>query len=538
MLPSEQVARELIVDTNTPGTEIFIIDAEGRVVECGIRKLQAELPLAMYKIRYRVGDRVTESLIELAPGEGPYYAEPPELPIFSAAPSAFTTGTQSDQVTQFSHELIDGPRVDRGTGARLFVFVSADRKSDSPPPANPAAGVSIHKFSGELVEDLANSQTRFGCAGSNLNLDPGHYLLRAQVDAGDPIEQMIVVSPGWQTRVYIRLGEIKTLPPLPLSQPTAPNPTPGWQIDLPQMGVIMVRDLPHTAPGPDDARWTAAARQALAAGRGDAAPNREMMRALLAGKFENPMLGIYAGHLLALQPEPDREILSEVYSNLSSLIGRHPDVDALLIALNDPRAAELTYVEPPMLRASWSLVVRASSAQRDLRPKHSYAARMSASLWGSGAWLSWRMPPPETDTAQPSPEVLQTLISEATAGRLAERLMALADRKKELTPAERMLAAQLMATTKSVQFANELTAEQDSSSFFGGGKYILPAYRYFWDSDLQRQTKQKIAAQLNAEKLSDLTGIPYFTVLEAASTLGQKLGLGQSAHMRSFRRNA
>jgi hypothetical protein len=36
MSPSEPVAkRMLVVDTKTPGTEIFVIDAEGRVVERG-----------------------------------------------------------------------------------------------------------------------------------------------------------------------------------------------------------------------------------------------------------------------------------------------------------------------------------------------------------------------------------------------------------------------------------------------------------------------------------------------------------------------
>jgi hypothetical protein len=88
--------------------------------------------------------------------------------------------------------------------------------------------------------------------------------------------------------------------------------------------------------------------------------------------------------------------------------------------------------------------------------------------------------------------------------------------------------------TKTAQFANELTAEEDSSSFFGGGKYILPTYRYFRDSDLQRLTKQKIAGTLDPEKLSDLSGIPYFTMLEAASTLSQKLGLEPSPRTRSF----
>jgi hypothetical protein len=287
-------------------------------------------------------------------------------------------------------------------------------------------------------------------------------------------------------------------------------------------------------PSPDeDVRWTAAARQALAAGRGDTAPNREMMDALLGGKFENPMLGIYGGHLLALQPEPDRELLREVYANLCNLVGPHPDVQALLIALRDPRAQELTYAEPPMLHASWSLVLRASTPKHDLRPDRSYSARIAASLWGGGAWLSWRMPPPERKSVERSPDLLRALIEEAVAGRLDSPLTTLLEHHGELSPVEDLLARYLAAASKRRNFANELTADDDSSSVIG--RFVFPVWRHFRDSELQRQTKERIAGELTGEKLSKFSGIPYDTMLQAAATLGQKLGLEQSSRSRLFR---
>jgi hypothetical protein len=413
-------------------------------------------------------------------------------------------------------------------GCSLFVFVSADQQSNAAPPATPGAALSIRQFSGDLIADLTDAPTRAGCAGHIFQLDPGKYLLRAVLDAGPPVEQTVVVAHDWQTRVYIRLVESTTS----ISEPPMPRaeiPTPGWKLELPHMGIIMVRDDMDSRPSPDDFRWTTAARQALAARRSDAAPNREMMHALLQGKFENPMLGIYAGHLLAMQKDPDRDLLREVYGNLCRLIGEHPDVEAFLIALDDPKARDLTYREPPMLYASWALVLRASTAQHDLRPQRSYSARIAASLWGSGAWLSWRMPPPETATlpSEPSPGLLQMLIAEASAGRLEAQLNDLIKRKEFLSPVERVLASQLMAMAKRLQFANELTADEDSSSF--GSRFILPIYRRFVDSDLQKQTKEKIASELNPEKLLEWSGIPYSAVLDAASTLGQKLGLASSS---------
>jgi len=247
------------------------------------------------------------------------------------------------------------------------------------------------------------------------------------------------------------------------------------------------------------------------------------MRALLRAKFfQNPILGIYAGHLLAMQPNPDRDLLYEVYTNLSDLVGPHPDVEALLIAVDAPKAQELTYPEPPMLCASWSLVLRARTGQHDLRPERSYSARISASLWGSGAWLSWRTPPPlEAEAIQPSPELLRALVAEAKTGRLQARLEDLTKQNAEaLSPAERLLASQLAAWERRLQLANELTADRDSTSVY---RRILPWVRGFVDSELQKQTKEQKAVELNAEKLSESSGIPRSAVVEAVSTLGKKL---------------
>jgi len=528
--------RNLIVDTYTPTTEIFVIDAEGQVVERGIRKLERELPVGLYKIRYRVGDRVTDSLIELPPGQDAFNAPIPQLPIVSAAPS-LATGQQGEQAAQFAGALSSGPRVHRGTGASLFVFVNADRQSNSPePPAKPGTGLSIHEFSGTLLADLAEAQAVGGSSGCILDIDPGQYLLRARLDSGPPIEQTVVVSRGWQTGVYISLIETRMPPPSEPGSQVSQNSTSTWEFDLSQMGVIMVRDNGQATPSVDDIRWTAATRQALGAGRSAPAPDREVMRALLRGKFENPMLGIYAGHLLALQPQPDLELLREVYANLAGLVGPHPDVEALLIALHDPRAQQLAYPEPPMLRASWSLMLSASTAEHDLRPEQSYSTRIAASLWGYGAWLCWRMPSPETASVKRSPNALATLIKEAAAGRLDVRLAALLGRERELSPVERLLASYLVAATKRLHLADELTADEDTGKFPTAiGRYILPVFRRFVDSHLQKQTKENIAGELTPERLSSVSGIPFVALLEAAYTLEQKLGLARAVRPHLFR---
>jgi hypothetical protein len=202
-------------------------------------------------------------------------------------------------------------------------------------------------------------------------------------------------------------------------------------------------------------------------------------------------------------------------------------VSTLLIPLGDPRAQDLLYPEPPMLRASWSLVVNASNPQRDLRPERSYSERIAASLWGSGAWLSWRTPPPEPEVVNPSPDLLQLLAQEVVSGKLGPQLDSLAasvERQKELSPAERVLASYLHALNKRRNLVDELTADADRSNFLGD--YYYPwIRRFFRDSDLQRQTKETVAHESSPDKVARFSGLPYSMVLNAASTLADKLGV-------------
>ena len=523
--PSDTMAmRRLVVDTETPGTEIIVIDSAGKVVDHAVQRFCKELPPALYKIRFIVGDRVVESLVELAPGEGDYHAAIPELPIISAAPLAspnsewYATARRAKQQSEKVESVI-------GSGSVLFIFVTADLEPRV--PECPASGLTLHKFSGELLFDFGHAEASAGCAACSLEINPGRYLLRARVRYGNPVEQTVVTVSGWQTQIFLRLTYVGVEAPDVQSGPDTQDDqlNGSWELDLSGMGVLLVRtDLP-SRPSATDLRWTAAARQALAAGRGQAAPDRGMMRALLGGKFENPMFGIYAGHLLALQEAPNLELLREVYENLLTLIGPHPDVSTLLIPLHDPRARDLQYPEPPTLRASWSLIAGASTQQRDLRPSKSYSERIAGRLWGSGAWLSWRMPPPELEVADESGDLLQRLVLEAVSGKLGPRLDALvasADRQEGLSTAERLLAIYLYSISKRRNLVDGLTADEDRSSFLGA---CYPFFRVFRDSDIQRETKEAIAGDASPNSFAQFRGLPYSMLITGAALLAKKLGV-------------
>jgi hypothetical protein len=125
------------------------------------------------------------------------------------------------------------------------------------------------------------------------------------------------------------------------------------------------------------------------------------MRTLLREKFENPMLGIYAAHLLLLEGSVDGELFQEVVRNLRALLGRqHPDVEAL--ALRAPgEATPLPFENPPMLSRSWSLVVEATVTQPSLVTE-SLDQRRAGKCLADGLWHILRSAPEGADVSDPN----------------------------------------------------------------------------------------------------------------------------------------
>lgn len=142
----------------------------------------------------------------------------------------------------------------------------------------------------------------------------------------------MVVSEGWQTQVF-------------LFRRTFGKGEESRRPDLSEASVLMGRTGSGFYPDRDDERWTELARLALAGNR-KAMPSRDDLREMLVHKFEDPMLGIYAAHLLLREPEIRVDLLEIVLGNLFSMLGEHPDVQALRLKLDELRGRELS-VEVP-----------------------------------------------------------------------------------------------------------------------------------------------------------------------------------------------
>jgi len=244
------------------------------------------------------------------------------------------------------------------------------------------------------------------------------------------------------------------------------------------------------------------------------------------------MLGIYAGHLLALQEKPDLDLLKQVFDNLTSLIGDHPDVTSLLIPLVDPRVTDLGYREPPMLRSSWSLILKASTPEHDLRPPGSYAAVIGSSLWGTGAWLEWRMPA-AIEMKAPSEDLFRLLFSNALSGKLTTAINTLkssTEERSKLTPTESILLRIFDQATTQQQLAQQLTVEDDRRSSLN---LLYPLVRSLFRSSLEKDTDANIAQAFTPTAITRLTGLPYSLLINATWSLAIKLGLKPKTSLAS-----
>jgi hypothetical protein len=151
-------------------------------------------------------------------------------------------------------------------------------------------------------------------------------------------------------------------------------------------------------PGDRYFRLTEVARQALQQGHNIL--GRELMNDLLESKFGNPVLGLFAAHLLLLDGKPRLELLRIVVDNLGGILGEDfPDVIALRCRLQqlDPTAEIAGPLQgpmefPPLLRASWEIVASLAVANETIFPAGSVSLQVADRLADNGIWMAWRPP--------------------------------------------------------------------------------------------------------------------------------------------------
>lgn len=376
--------------------ELFVVDSSFGLVARGVARLEKSLPAGVYKVKSRRAREETEQIILL---DHDQTIVPQPTGFASPAPFGMSTLTHEyhrDAARDESRNV----HVKAGIGARIFVqsryWTAAMPTAE--PQGNPARGLSLRRLAGQTIVEYERASVialnpqkdgRDPAASCTVSVDPGTYILRQEGPSGVAVERSVVASPDWQTQVFVLKNE-----------PRSPNaPAAGSQDADPSLGplpdsvsVLMSRD--GFDPWRDDMELAEVARIALTDER---RVMSDQLMAMLDGKFENPMLGIFGAHILLLSldraaadahadstkapttrpSDPARlEVtfqahdLDLIVRHLRGLVGdRHPDVESLSLRATDPSLRHRKpLTEPPMLRRSWSLFVAASNDAPRLCP--------------------------------------------------------------------------------------------------------------------------------------------------------------------------
>jgi hypothetical protein len=468
------------------------------------------------------------------------------------------------------------PKPSNGTGAELFICVRVVPSEDPetfPVPSNPAANLKLFDFSGKLVFDCKAADAIGTTAGVVIDIAPGAYLLRLE-RGEDSLEQSIYLSEGWRTQIFLPLQLLSTS-----DDELSPN--------LANASILMtLPGAPFNAENPENA-WVESAREDLASGRivvpmseveervvfarnaRQATTDSASLKQMLRNKFTNPMLGIYAAHLMmasytrrsALKPEQQVQeaqakavaLLREVADNLKILLGDHPDVLTIYLWI-DPAASSPPFPTPPMLRTSWAVLVNRSVPRTEVVPRGSYSARIADRTWGSGAWLTWLQPEPQEVVPGPAPEIVQSLgqkfvsavfsalhkksagasilnpISQETLAWVRTQLgqeksaSALVEKEstaRKLTSLEQTLFAYIVNVVQQQIYIEALAAEMDRRGKFGA---LAPFYRKLFSSDLYKRATASAIDFVSKEKLVASLGMPEASIMDAMEGLRRKLG--------------
>ena len=313
----------LIADASEPGTEIFVIDGGFNRVGKGLDTLDMELSPGLYKVKFKRGSLVSEVDTTLFPQSGVVEVHAPDMPFYSPAPLHGTSTSHEyhqDEAKRLSLEV----HKQLGRNSQLFVFV---RDIQPGGRGNPALGLSLHDLRGHMLVDFSKVVTR--CrgdqagdialwAGCNIELDPGEYRLRVNTEEEGRLEQILVLSPGWQTQLFLTRNwnwhwqKDKSL--------HRPSEKKQW-LSLSKSTILMAR----MGEGFDAFRnkknlaLTELTRQGLTSGR--TVVRAADLQRMLNEKFQNPMLGIYGLHILlrAIDVGRDKHIPAKRRSDESLL---------------------------------------------------------------------------------------------------------------------------------------------------------------------------------------------------------------------------
>lgn len=391
------------VSATDEAAEVFLVDSSFRVLARGLGSACAAVPPGIYRAKARVGELQNEELfaVDAADTGRAIRVEAPEFP--SPIPLAGTTTTHEyHQGAAQAAASQPGRGLKLGEGAKLALFLRDP--SDMVRGLEGAAldayaqnyrGVRLREWGGSETHVLLDAgvfEPRLGYLLLEAEVSPGAYVVSVPSPGRPDACMSLIASAGWATHLYLNLQE-------------GPDPL-ARRIRLDDAAIVLDRPDAPFRPWRHDLRVLEVARQALASGHNVMAG--PTMDDLLGGKFENPMMGLVAAHLLLLDPKPKLALVTTVIDNTAAMIGAaHPDLIALRLCterlaqggtLDAQRTRDLLrqVKVPPMLHLGWDYLMLAVAASSDAGVALRSPFTLATCVLSSAVWLTWEnLPMPE-----------------------------------------------------------------------------------------------------------------------------------------------
>lgn len=355
-------------------------------------ELSIDVPPGAYRVSARISaNEVTETVV-VRPG---LTRELTMEVAFDAAAPVLGTSTGNRTHGTLAEELTASP-TPAGTARLVLLLRGLGERAMAPLVEAPT----LHDAGDRPVEvpaPRAGDPTGSGnrVLGWSLAVPPGGYRLAWSTGTEQDVEQSVWVSEGWQTVLFVPQG------------PRGPIPSAT------SMHLVAVGQ--QWSPVSADSRELELSHARLRS-RASRLTEREW-RSNLAS--DSPGLTLLTLHeLLRVVPAPAdpslRALMLETTRRLRDELGDHPDVLAVLVALEDDDSA-VAVPWPPMLATSADLVLDADRRTPTVVPDGSFTEQATGQRLASAPWLLW------SPAGSDSPNVAAARVDELTS-QVASRL--------------------------------------------------------------------------------------------------------------------
>jgi hypothetical protein len=372
----------LTVHSGDTGAEVFLLNNKYNRIGATVGSLvEFKLEPGVYTVKVRAGSYTQEKSIVLLQDQELIFDA---IKFSSPAPIEDTAKTHEyhlENAENNSRKI----HLQIAEGSQLYVFTrdwTPGSDDGNTLKRNPAIGLTLMDMQEKLLVDFEAASDKYlykdPWAACNVALLPGAYILCLKTASGDILKQPVVTSPGWQTQIFLLQRDYG------VKEKDLRSDLSNAAIFIFRIGVGFNPLNRSNNYEFSDLRLTELARQALVNDRTRLAGN--LLDQAFNRKFENPMLGIYAAHLLLLNEKYDKSFLEIVINNLRGLLQvSHPDVEAL--AIKAKIKTEYIFVNPPMLSNSWKYILDASAEFPEIVPADSPSADINRNLSTDSIWL-------------------------------------------------------------------------------------------------------------------------------------------------------